>query len=101
MWPALAMMGASAALSMYREKKKADAMNKWNQGQAEVTKWSPWTGMKGDVRPNFEDPMGAGLQGGISGLGLYGSMKGAGLFDGASQAAAPQYSSLQYGTGVE
>jgi hypothetical protein len=80
----VAMMAGSAALSMYRDQKKNEATEKFNKGQAEITRYSPWTGMKGEVRPIFNDPVGSGLQGGLTGASLYGSMKGAGMFDGDS-----------------
>jgi hypothetical protein len=70
MWGQLALMAGGAALGLMREKQKANAMRKFNEGQAETTKWSPWTGMKGDIKPVFEDSMGAGLAGGLTGAQL-------------------------------
>lgn len=67
MWPMLAAAGGMAALGMIREREKAKAQRKYNEGQAEISRYSPWTGMQGQITPVFDDSLGAGLQGGLSG----------------------------------
>ena len=65
-WIPLAMAGAS----LLQEKNNADATERFNKGQAEITRYSPWTGMKGQMKQNSPNYLGAGLKGGLQGYML-------------------------------
>lgn len=53
-----------------------------NELQAEITKYSPWTGMTGKVGPVSGGWMSGAMQGGLSGLGLAQNMMASGMIDG-------------------
>ena len=74
-WIPLAMDAAS----MINEKQKENQLDRYNQGQAEVTRYSPWTGIKGQIQPNQGPGMfGAGIGGAVGGLGLMQAFGGGG-----------------------
>lgn len=78
---ALAVVGASTALSMYREKKRSEAVDKLNRVNAERAAYSPWTGVHTQQQANFDDTAGAGLQGALTGAGVVQAMQKSGLLD--------------------
>lgn len=70
MWPLIAMAG-SALLSMHQENQKAKQMKKYNEAQAEMTRYSPWTGRAGQIQQYTYDPLSAAAGGALQGLGMY------------------------------
>ena len=60
-----------AALGAIQGQRKQDQINRMNQAQAETTRYSPWTGMKGQL----QNPGGGWFDGALSG-GLTGAMLG-------------------------
>lgn len=75
-WVPLAMAAAGAAAGMSRDRAQAKQMRRYNEGQAETTRYSPWTGMKGEITPHTSDPMGAGLTGALSGYAMGANVAG-------------------------
>ena len=66
-WIAVAA-GGGALLSVNSNRQQAKADEKYNMGQAEMTKYSPWTGMTGQLKQGTtEDFFGSALQGGVAG----------------------------------
>ena len=86
-WIAVGVMAATTAMSVHRENEQAKQAKKFNQGQAEITKYSPWTGMRGEVKPYSYDPVGAGMQGAVSGLQLGNNVSG--TFNKGATGASP------------
>ena len=78
MWPAL-LMGASAIMGMNRANRQADQQRRNNLAQAEITRYSPWTGMRGQIDNSYTP---SGLEGAISG-GIQGASmaQGLGMFE--------------------
>lgn len=68
-------LGMAALGALQSEQKRKDTAE-WNKKQAELHKYSPWTGMKGEIRENNQDAMGGALQGGVAGLGMAQGMGG-------------------------
>lgn len=69
MWWALPI--AMSAANIFAEKERQDNLQRYNEGQAEVTRYSPWTGMRGQIqRDTGPGIFGAGVSGGVSGLAL-------------------------------
>jgi hypothetical protein len=69
-WIAVGTMVGTAALGYNQQKQQQKQMAKYNQGQAEMTRYSPWTGVKGQTQMDSSDPLGGAIQGGLSGLAL-------------------------------
>lgn len=69
MWWALPL--ATTAMGLSRQNRQANDQRKYNLAQAEVTRYSPWTGQTGqlDTR-DTGSPLEAGVGGAIQGLGL-------------------------------
>lgn len=67
-WVTVAVIGGSALLGGLANEKKAKRIAALNEAEAEKTRWSPWTGMKGDL----QDP-----GGGFGDGALQGAMGGA------------------------
>ena len=59
-----------AALGAYQGAQKKKAEDQWNRGQAEVTRYSPWTGISGQLKPSSSSMLGGAMQGGLSGAML-------------------------------
>jgi hypothetical protein len=70
MWPMIAAMAASTALGYNQQRQQQKATDKWNKGQAEMTKYSPWTGVRGQTQMNTADPLSGAIQGGLSGFAM-------------------------------
>jgi hypothetical protein len=79
-WGALAGAVLGAGLSMKAEADRAKAQGLQNQIESEKTRYSPWTGMKGQTQVNFNNQFGSAAAGGLAGLDAYGKAKQAGLF---------------------
>jgi hypothetical protein len=82
MWPAIAMMGASALLGQNQAKKQREQQYQQNMAEAAQTQYSPWSGMGGGKisTQNSSDLSGA-LQGGMAGAQMansFGAFKAAG-----------------------
>lgn len=87
MWQ-LGLAAAGALLGARQAERKAENQKRYNMGQAEVTRYSPWTGVTGQLDHNYtpgvlEGGLGGGLQGLSAAQGL------GGMFDGSKAAAAP------------
>lgn len=67
MWAMAIPAIAGAVLGYDQQRRQAKATEKFNKGQAEVTRYSPWTGVKGQIQQNNADPISGALQGGLSG----------------------------------
>lgn len=72
---------AAAAVSMMNAKKQADNQEAYNKAQAEMTKYSPWTGVAGKITPiTAPSALGAAASGAIQGMAIQqGIGKGFGL----------------------
>lgn len=66
LWPMLAM-GALGAIQGERKRAQEE---KFNRSQAEMEKYSPWTGVHGSIKPVTGDWFSGALQGGTTGLML-------------------------------
>ncbi len=81
-WVAVGVAAVGAATSMNAEHQKSKALKKHNQGQAEMTRYSNWTGQAGEITPDTTDAVGAGVAGGMRGFqagqGINSSMSGGG-----------------------
>ena len=76
---------AMAAMSAIQAKNKADQQERYNRGQAEMTKYSPWTGVAGKLDYSYNPSMlEGGVSGGIQGMGVAQGMQG--LFSSGSTA---------------
>ena len=65
------MPAAMAVGSMIGEKERSDNLEAHNKGQAETTRYSPWTGMKGQIKQDTGPGLfGAGVSGAASGLAI-------------------------------
>lgn len=62
---------AMAGVGYLEGKRKQDQQERWNRAQAEVTRYSPWTGIKGDLSPVTASPLGGAMQGGLTGAMMY------------------------------
>lgn len=83
MWQMLIPMAAGALMSAKSAERKADQQRKYNLGQAEITRYSPWTGMTGKldnsyVPSQFEAALGGAVQGAQMGQSLQGAFGGGG-----------------------
>lgn len=70
-----------AALGAIQGQRKQDRLQKMNQAEAETTRYSPWTGMKGQLHDTGGGWFDGALQGGVTG-----AMMGQGM--GGEEAAA-------------
>lgn len=70
MWPMLVMAGLGALQGHAKQQQQ----EKWNRGQADVTRYSPWTGIKGDLKPVTDSALGGAMQGGLTGAMMSQSM---------------------------
>lgn len=75
-----------------RQNRQAEDQRKYNLAQAEMTRYSPWTGQKGqlDTR-DIGSPLEAGVGGAVQGLGITQSLGGElpWFSGGSSNAVAP------------
>lgn len=69
-WIPLMAAAAGAYASNRRASAEAKQNKRFNEGQAEVTRYSPWTGMQGEIKPYTYDAIGSTLQGGLSGFAM-------------------------------
>jgi hypothetical protein len=71
---------------MMKQNRQANDQRKFNLAQAEMTRYSPWTGQTGqlDTR-DTGSPLEAGVGGAVQGIGLTQSLGGDLGFGGASQ----------------
>jgi len=68
MWP---LMIASALMSANKAQKQAENHKQNNLLQAELTKYSPWTGMRGQIDTTYQPNMlEAAFQGGVQGAAM-------------------------------
>lgn len=74
------MGGVSAGVGALQGQQKEKQQKQFNDSQAEITRYSPWTGMRGQVTPTTDNALGGAMQGGLGGA-LFGqriaSMQGA------------------------
>jgi len=92
-------MAAGAAMGMLGNKKKQAAAKKQNKYNAEVIRYSPWTGMQGPGVAQAPDMLGDVLKGASMG-GMLGQMGGAGgPAAGAVGSANPTWSGMMAGGG--
>ena len=92
-----AIPAATTALGLMKQNRQANDQRKYNLAQAEVTRYSPWTGQTGqlDTR-DTGSPLEAGVGGAIQGIGLTQSLGGDfGL--GGGQSLNPQSQGLSLG----
>lgn len=66
LWPILAM----SALGAYQGQRKQDRIASQNRAEAETTRYSPWTGMKGQLHDTGGGWFDGALQGGLTGAAL-------------------------------
>jgi hypothetical protein len=69
MW-SLAIPLATAALGYKKERDQQKATEKFNQGQIESNRYSPWTGVRNELRENTADPLGGAIGGGLAGASM-------------------------------
>lgn len=70
-WVTVAVVGGSALMNMNAAKQKQKQQENYNLAQSEITRYSPWTGMKGQLDNSYTpDQLSAGISGGIQGLGM-------------------------------
>jgi hypothetical protein len=77
------MMGAGALLQSRANERRRDQQERFNKGQAETTRYSPWTGMQGQLDQSYvpgtlESLAGGAIQGASMAQGLQGMMGGMG-----------------------
>jgi hypothetical protein len=65
-WLPLAMMGAGAAKGALDQRQAG----RQRKAEAEIARWSPWTGMQAQRVDDGPGILGGAMQGGVSGLGL-------------------------------
>jgi hypothetical protein len=83
---------------MTNQNRQAENQRKYNLAQAEMTRYSPWTGQKGQLSmSDTGSPLEAGVGGAVQGLGLTQSLGGDLGFGGAAQSMAPQSQGLSLG----
>lgn len=71
MLPLLALMGASAMLSARQAEQKKKQQQDNNRLQAELTRYSPWTGMQGQIDSSYiPDALTAGAGGALQGAAI-------------------------------
>jgi len=63
-------MAAMAGAALLKERAQEKATRKHNVAQSELTRYSPWTGMQGELKPNAPNYLGAGIMGGAQGYML-------------------------------
>lgn len=81
MWPALAIMAASALMQSKQNQAKQDQQRKMNLAQSELTRYSPWTGMKGQLDQSYQPGGTEGaFSGGMQGLAMAQSVDDSGMF---------------------
>ncbi len=84
LWPMLAM----GALGAVQGQRKQDRIAKMNEAQAETTRYSPWTGMKGQLQDTGGGAFDGALQGGLTGAALSQSFDGGGAEKAVTEGAA-------------
>lgn len=91
MWQFL-IPAATAALGAQRAQRQADQKERFNKAQAEITKYSPWTGMRGQLDSSYSpSSFEGGLAGGLQGLGM---AQGFGMFANKPQSIGGMQSGL-------
>lgn len=75
MWWTIAAMGANALMQANKAKRDQETMKQHNLAQAEMTRYSPWTGQSGKITPYtgpsaFEGAVGGAFQGAAMGQQL-------------------------------
>lgn len=68
----------STAVGAVQGKQKRDAQRKYNLGQAEMTRYSPWTGKSGTISPETASPLSGAMQGAMGGINLAQNLMGKG-----------------------
>lgn len=73
--PAGAAIAAGGVMGDAKANREADALRDYNIAQSEITRYSPWTGMSGQVRQNsgpsgVEGAFAGGIQGAAMAQGL-------------------------------
>lgn len=86
------IMGGSGLLQARQADQRRKQQQRFNQGQAEVTRYSPWTGMQGQMDNSFvPDALTAGASGAIQGLGMAQGLQGMMGGQAAAQPTAGQF----------
>lgn len=99
---------AGAAIGAIQGSNQRKAQQDYNKSQAEIHRYSPWTGMQGKTQAVTASGFGGALQGGLTGAGMAQSFGGfgggaAGAAGGASQMKemathnAPLFEAGKYG----
>lgn len=83
----MALIGS--ALGAFSGDQKSKENQKYNQMQAELTRYSPWTHQMGQLTPNNDNALNGAMQGGLSGLSLYQNLGKAGMLGGSSAPMQP------------
>lgn len=77
---------ATAAIGAMSAKNRNDNIESANKANAEITRYSPWTGMQGQIQAKGPSMMEGAFAGGLQGLGM---AQGMGFGGGAPSAGAP------------
>lgn len=95
-WVTVAVVGGSALMNMNAAKQKQKQQENFNMAQSELTRYSPWTGMKGQLDNSYApDQLSAGISGGIQGLGI--AQGAQGLFSKPAEGALPTGGTMDAG----
>jgi hypothetical protein len=66
----------TAGLGYLDGERKREETKRQNMAQAEISRYSPWTGQMGQITPNHYNGMSSAIQGGLSGFGAVQGMMG-------------------------
>lgn len=69
-WVTVAVVGGGALLGGIQGQRKQDRIAAQNRAEAETTRYSPWTGMKGQLQDTGGGMFDGALQGGLTGAAL-------------------------------
>jgi hypothetical protein len=84
MWWALPI--ATTAMGLMKQNRQAEDQRKYNLAQSEMTRYSPWTGQKGQLSMgDTGSPFEGAVGGAVQGIGITQSLGGDLGFGGASQ----------------
>lgn len=98
MWQLL-IPAASALMSANQASNKQAQQERYNKAQAETTRYSPWTGMKGQLDTSYSpSALEGGLAGGLQGLGMWQSLKNMGFGSGSANSNPTMYSGVDQNT---
>ncbi|MFN3453445.1 MAG: hypothetical protein ACK41T_00695 [Pseudobdellovibrio sp.] len=87
-WLTVGIMAGSALLNARNAEAKRSQQKQYNLAQSELTRYSPWTGMKGQLDNSFNpDSLSAGVGGAIQGASIAQGVNG--LFSSPQATTAP------------